>query len=70
MIESDLPTNLAIMVDEGMGYFISGEGVLPFFDERRICLRPIGGKPQYITHYLRGAEISPSAVSRKRSLSF
>lgn len=70
MIESDLPTNLAIMVDEGMGYFISGEGVLPFLDERRICFRPIGEKPQYTTHFLRGAEISPSAVSRKRSLSF
>ena len=41
-IESDLPTNRVIMVDEGMGYFIAGEGVLPFLDEHRICFRPIG----------------------------
>ncbi len=70
MIESDLPTNLAIMVDEGMGYFISGEGYSLFLmsvgsvSDRSEKSRSIS------THFLRGAEISPSVVSRKHSLSF
>ena len=70
MIESDLPTNLAIMVDEGMGYFISGEGVLPFLDERRICFRPIGEKPQYIYTFLAWRRNQPFSRVTKTFIEF
>ena len=70
MIESDLPTNLAIMVDEGMGYFISGEGVLPFLDERRICFRPIGEKPQYIYTFLAWRRNQPFSRVTKAFIEF
>lgn len=50
-IESDLPTNRVIMVDEGMGYFIAGEGVLPFLDEHRMHLSTkIGHETKKIRH--------------------
>lgn len=70
MIESDLPTNLAIMVDEGMGYFISGEGVLPFLDEHRICFRPIGEKPQYIYTFLAWRRNQPFSRVTKTFIEF
>lgn len=70
MIESDLPTNLAIMVDEGMGYFISGEGVLPFLDERRICFRPIGEKPHYIYTFLAWRRNQPFSRVTKTFIEF
>lgn len=69
-IESDLPTNLAIMVDEGMGYFIAGEGVLPFLDEHRICFRPIGGKPQYIHTFLAWRRNQPFSRVTKAFIEF
>lgn len=70
MIESDLPTNLAIMVDEGMGYFIAGEGVLPFLDEHRICFRPIGEKPQYIYTFLAWRRNQPFSRVTKTFIEF
>lgn len=36
-----LPTNKAIMVECGMGYFVASEGVLPMMDTRKICYRPL-----------------------------
>lgn len=70
MIESDLPANLVIMVDEGMGYYISGEGVLPFLDEHRICFRPIGGKPQYIYTSLAWRRNQPFSRATKTFIEF
>ena len=70
MIESDLPTNLAIMVDEGMGYFIGAEGVLPFLDEHRICFRPIGEKPQYIYTFLAWRRNQPFSRVTKAFIEF
>ena len=70
MIESDLPTNLAIMVDEGMGYFIAGEGVLPFLDEHRICFRPIGDKAQYIYTFLAWRKNQPFSRVTKTFIEF
>lgn len=35
-----LPNNKTIMVDCGMGYSMSSEGVVPVLDESRICFRP------------------------------
>lgn len=70
MIESDLPTNLAIMVDEGMGYFIAGEGVLPFLDEHRICFRPIGDKAQYIYTFLAWRRNQPFSRVTKTFIEF
>lgn len=70
MIESDLPTNQAIMVDEGLGYFISGEGVLPFLDERQICFRPIGEKPQYIYTFLAWRRNQPFSRVTKAFIEF
>ena len=69
-IESDLPTNQVIMVDEGMGYFIAGEGVLPFLDEHRIWFRPIGGKPQYIHTFLAWRRNQPFSRVTKTFIEF
>ena len=70
MIECDLPMNRAIMVDEGMGYFIAGEGVLPFLDEHRICFRPIGEKPQYIYTFLAWRRNQPFSRVTKTFIEF
>ncbi len=43
-----LPNNAAIMVDEGMGCLLAGEGVIPFLDESKICFRPLGPTRQYV----------------------
>lgn len=36
----NLPDNAAIMIDQKMGYFFSGDG-MPFLDEKRIVFRPL-----------------------------
>ena len=41
LITTNLPNNAALMVEEGMGYFIGSEGVLPFLDTSRIVFRPL-----------------------------
>ena len=58
------------MVDEGMGYFIAGEGVLPFLDEHRICFRPIGEKPQYIYTFLAWRRNQPFSRVTKTFIEF
>lgn len=40
-IITNLPSNAVLMVEEGMGYFMGSEGVLPFLDESRIVFRPL-----------------------------
>ena len=47
-IKVDLPNNAAVMVDEGLGYFLSSEGLIPFLDESRICFRPLAKEKQLI----------------------
>lgn len=41
MFTSNLSTNGAIMVSEGMGYFILIEGAVPFWDRNKIAVRPL-----------------------------
>ncbi len=38
---SNLSSNAAVMVDQGLGYCICVEGFLPFWDNRRLVYRPL-----------------------------
>ena len=69
-IEVDLPNNGAIMVDEGMGYFITGEGVIPFLDEKRICFRPLAGEHPFITTFLAWRRNQPFSRVTKAFIEF
>ena len=43
-----LPNNAVIMVDEGIGYFLASEGIIPFLDESKICFRPLVPARYYV----------------------
>lgn len=41
LFKSNLPTNGAVMVQNGMGYSLVIEGSIPFWDKEKICSRPL-----------------------------
>lgn len=43
----NLPNNAILMVEEGMGYFMSCRGILPYLDENRVCFRPFTSPQKY-----------------------
>lgn len=45
----NLPNNAMLMVEEGMGYFMSYRGVMPHLDESRVCFRPFSSPKKYST---------------------
>ena len=41
LFTSNLSANASIMVHNGLGYSVSLEGALPYFDQKQICYRPL-----------------------------
>lgn len=41
LFTSNMSTNAAIMVQRGLGYALVVEGAVPFWDQRKICYRPL-----------------------------
>ena len=69
-IKVDLPNNATIMIDEGMGYFLTSEGVIPFLDESRICFRPLSGEKQPLHTALAWRRNQPFSRAASTFISF
>ena len=70
LIRVTLPNNAAIMVDEGIGYFLASDGIIPFLDERRICFRPLSPGRQYAKTALAWRRNQPFSRAAQAFLDF